>query len=141
MSNPDKTIRKPVPQEVLDLLFRYETAFNANDSDKMASLFTEDCTFVNFGGNLVLGRSNLHRAQSEVFATGGPLELIEVTYLPEHAELLDTEHALVHARQHTMSSNGEPLAEDSMEAVFTILLTRTSTGWRIRMGQNTPVSS
>lgn len=71
MPSPDSAVhREPAPREILDLLSRYETAFNSNDPDTMASLFTEDCTFVNFGGTLVLGRSDLHRAQSQVFAAG-----------------------------------------------------------------------
>lgn len=141
MSSPIGTARhEPAPPEVLELLSRYETAFNSNDPDTMASLFTENCTFVNFGGNLVIGRSDLHRAQSQVFAAGGPLESVEVTYRPEHAELIDADHALLHARQRTSTTNEEPLANDPMEAIFTIVLTREATGWRVRMGQNTPVS-
>ncbi len=131
--------RESAPQAVLDLLSRYETAFNANDPDTMASLFTEDCTFVNFGGAVALGRSDLHRAQSQVFAAGGPLEAVEVTYSPEHATLLGADHAVVHARQRTMTPNGGILSDDPMEAVFTLVLARTDEGWRIRMGQNTPV--
>lgn len=142
MRSPDSPLhRNPVPQEVLDLLSRYETAFNANDPDTMASLFTDDCTFVNFGGAVVLGRSDLHRAQCQVFAGGGPLESVAVTYRPEHATLLGTDHAVVHARQRTMTPNGELLSDDPMEAVFTVVLARTDEGWQIRMGQNTPVTS
>lgn len=142
MRSPDSPLHRDlVPQEVLDLLSRYETAFNSNDPDTMASLFAEDCTFVNFGEAVVLGRSDLHRAQSQVFTAGGPLESIQVTYRPEHATLLDADHAVVHARQRTMAPNGELLGDDPMEAVFTLVLARTEKGWRIRMGQNTPVSS
>ena len=123
--------------ELVAVLHRYEAAFNGNDVDAMNALFTEDSTFVNFSGVLVIGREELRRAQAFVFTAGGPLADVRVSYTAEHVAVLGGDHAVVHARQRTQSV--APASPDPMEAVFTAVLVRTPDGWRIRSGQNTPV--
>lgn len=126
------------PKDVVRL---YEEAFNANDADTMASLFLPDVVFVNFGGTIVHGRDRLHRAQALVFAQGGPLEHVSVRYRVESLINLSDEIAVLHARQRGLGPSGQlvDLEDDAMHAVLMLLIVRTSDGWRIRVGQNTPV--
>jgi uncharacterized protein (TIGR02246 family) len=127
--------------EIVEVLRRYEAAFNENDATGMNSLFTGDAIFVNFGGNLVFGAEDLLRAQTFVFSPGGPLEDVKVRYPVESLVFLADDIAVVHARQQTLGADDEATVgdRDPMEAVFMAVLVHDSTGWRIRVGQNTPV--
>lgn len=126
--------------QILDLVRRYESSFNDNDASAMNALFLPDAVFVNFGGNLVRGAEELYRAQAFVFAPGGPLEQVRVLYLAENLLFVDRDVAVVHARQRSADADGAPKGpDDSMEAVLMLLVVRVPDGWRIRVGQNTPV--
>ena len=127
------------PSEVIRL---YEAAFNANDADAMAALFLEDVVFVNFSGAVVHGRDRLHRAQAFVFGPGGPLEQVSVRYEVEGLIELEGGISVLHARQRGLGTDGQvaPVGEDAMHAILMLLLVRTGEGWRIRVGQNTPVA-
>ncbi len=127
--------------EIAEVVRRYEAAFNENDATGMNALFTGDAVFVNFSGNIVFGAEDLLRAQAFVFSPGGPLEDVKVRYTIESLVFLADDIAVTHARQRTLGADrpattGDP---DPMEGVFMAVLVHDSTGWRIRVGQNTPV--
>ncbi|GAA3161938.1 MULTISPECIES: SgcJ/EcaC family oxidoreductase [Streptomyces] len=130
-------------EEVAEVVARYEAAFNRNDAGAMNALFAPDTVFVNFSGTLVSGADRLHRAQSFVFAEGGPLAGITVRYTIENTAFLTPEVAVVHARQRSAGADGPTgSGSDPMEAVLTMTLMRDAAGqWRIRMAQNTPVAA
>lgn len=139
---PDPTIDAP-QEAVLAVATAYETAFNTNDAAAMNALFTEDTTFVNFNGNLVFGAGPLHRAQAFVFDPGGALEDVYVRYLVEAVAFPVPECAIVHLRQRSSQADGTVIdaAPDPMEGILTLVLVRGEDDrWRIRAGQNTPVS-
>lgn len=117
------------------VLHAYEAAFNSNDAEAMNALFAEECSFVNFGGRLVLGRKQLLLAQSAVFAADGPLAHVRVTYTVRAVVGLADELVLVHAHQ---QSEGHASGPGDLAAVFTVLLQHSNEGWLIRSGQNTP---
>lgn len=120
--------------ELIALIKQYEHAFNANNALAMNDLFAADPVFVNFAGNLVSDKGVLLKAQQAVFAEGGPLADIRVSYTVEKITHLAPGLAAVHSRQRTRAEN------DLMEAVFLIVSRRTEAGWRIVLGQNTPVA-
>ncbi|WP_330228665.1 SgcJ/EcaC family oxidoreductase [Nocardia sp. NBC_00508] len=123
----------------LPLLVRYEDAFNANDADSMNALFWEDSTFVNFGGGLVIGRGELLVKQRLVFAPGGPLHEVSVAYQHEVTIELTPTVAQMVARQRTRDSV-DP-TRDPMHGVIILTAELRDGEWRIRTGQNTPVST
>lgn len=123
-----------LPDQLRDLVQRYQSAFNTNDAAAMNALFADDVSFVNFGGRLVEGRQNLLRAQRFVFERGGALEKVSVTYEIERVTLLSDTVVVVHARQRSKDRDTQ---DDPMEAIFTLVLQRGDEGWRIKVGQNT----
>ncbi|MFD4406897.1 YybH family protein [Nocardia sp. NPDC058499] len=125
--------------EALNLLVRYEDAFNGNDADSMNALFWEDSTFVNFGGGLVTDRDELLAKQRFVFAPGGPLHDVDVTYRHEVTVELTPTVVQIVARQRTRDST-DP-AHDPMHGVIILTAEFRDDDWRIRTGQNTPVST
>ncbi|OEV04971.1 SgcJ/EcaC family oxidoreductase [Streptomyces oceani] len=127
--------------EVAEVVARYEAAFNENSAGAMNALFSSDTVFVNFSGTLVFGADHLYQAQSFVFAEGGPLADITVSYTIENIAFLTPEVAVAHARQRSVGSEGqEGDASDPMEGILMMTLMRDAAGqWRIRMAQNTPV--
>lgn len=124
------------------LIGAYEQAFNTNDARAMNDLFAAEPIFVNFGGQLVYGKEDLYRAQEFVFGPGGPLEHVRVRYLVLSTIFLSTEVAVVHSRQRSLTADGALLDADAdpLEAMFAVVLTRDGGPWRIRVGQNTPVT-
>ncbi|MCP2168092.1 YybH family protein [Goodfellowiella coeruleoviolacea] len=128
--------------QLADLVRSYENAFNTNNARAMNDLFADEPVFVNFGGNLVRDKQALHRAQSFVFAPGGPLERISVSYTIENITHLAPDLAAVHARQRTRQdgADGQVAGEDPMAAILLLVAQRTNGEWRIRVGQNTPVT-
>ncbi|MDT0441824.1 SgcJ/EcaC family oxidoreductase [Streptomyces johnsoniae] len=130
--------------EIADVVRRYGAAFNGNDARAMNALFSRDAIFVNFGGGLVFGAEQLYRAQAFVFAPGGVLEHVRVTYQIESTVFLTRGIAVVHARQRTADADGRPVEArdgDPMEAVLMMTLVRDEEdGWRVRAAQNTPVT-
>jgi len=138
---PDETATR---DEIIAVVAAYEKAFNDNDARGMNSLFTDDTTFVNSGGNLVFGSEQLHRAQARVFEPGGALASITVRYLVESVAFLAPDIAVAHARQRSAEANGahSNADPDPMESILTLALMRDDAhGWRIRVGQNTPVTA
>ncbi|WP_030106457.1 SgcJ/EcaC family oxidoreductase [Actinoalloteichus caeruleus] len=128
---------------ILTALVRdYEHAFNTNDARFMNDLFADDPVFVTFGGNLVDGKEELYRAQAAVLAPGGVLEHTSVSYTVERITRLDTGVAVIHARQRTRHSGttDERAGKDPMESVLMLVAQLDDRGWRIRIGQNTPVT-
>jgi uncharacterized protein (TIGR02246 family) len=121
----------------LNLLTRYEAAFNANEADSMNALFWEDCTFVNFGGGLVTSRDELLVKQRFVFAAGGPLHEVSVGYQREVSIELASNVLQIVARQRSRDSV-DP-TDDPMHAVLILTAECRDGEWRIRTGQNTPV--
>jgi uncharacterized protein (TIGR02246 family) len=116
-----------------DLIADYERTFNENDAAGMNALFTDDATFVNFSGRLVVGRAPLLEAQEAVFAPGGPLAAVQVRYPVEVVTELAPDVVAVHARQ---VAEGLP----QLDGRFLAVLVRVGGDWRIRVGQNTPVA-
>jgi uncharacterized protein (TIGR02246 family) len=125
--------------EVVELLERYESAFNANDARAMNHLFADGCAFVNFGGHLVEGKEALLAAQRAVFDPGGALEAVSVRYDPVRITELAPEVVALHARQRTLGwAAGE--GRDPMAAVLLVVVRREAGGAAsIVLGQNTPV--
>ncbi|ASR37750.1 DUF4440 domain-containing protein [Prauserella marina] len=125
-----------------DLVRHYEHAFNTNEAKSMNDLFADDPIFVNFGGNLVDDKEALYRAQAFVFDQGGPLENLSVSYTVESITHLAEGLAVVHARQRALRSGAASAGprEDPMEAILLIVAQLDDGGWRIRIGQNTPVT-
>ncbi|MEU2872781.1 SgcJ/EcaC family oxidoreductase [Streptomyces olivoreticuli] len=143
-----KTVQQPgesgfsgQEEEIADVVARYETAFNQNDTRAMNSLFSPDAIFVNFSGNLVFGADRLYQAQSFVFANGGPLADIAVRYTIESIVFLTPEVGVAHARQRSAGADGQMEAgRDPMAGILTMTLMRDAAGeWHIRLAQNTPV--
>lgn len=128
--------------ELTALIKQYEHAFNDNDALGMNDLFAADPVFVNFAGNMVSDKGVLLTAQQAVFAEGGPLADIHVSYTVEKITHLAPGLAAVHSRQRTRRTDGGTVktGHDLMEAVFLIVSRRTGAGWRIVLGQNTPVA-
>ncbi|WP_307875252.1 SgcJ/EcaC family oxidoreductase [Frankia nepalensis] len=124
------------------LIDAYERAFNGNDARMMNDLFAPEPVFVNFGGQLVRGKSDLYRAQELVFGPGGPLEHVRVRYVMLSTIFLAADVAVVHARQRSLAPDGTIVdhEDDPLEAVFTVVLVRNDGHWRIKVGQNTPVA-
>ncbi|MQA10210.1 MAG: SgcJ/EcaC family oxidoreductase [Pseudonocardiaceae bacterium] len=125
-----------------DLIKHYEHAFNTNDANSMNDLFVDDPIFVNFGGNLVDDKESLYRAQAFVFGQGGPLENISVSYTVESITHLTAELAVIHSRQRTLRSEADTQDQrkDPMEAIFMVIAQLIDGEWRIKIGQNTPVT-
>lgn len=120
------------------VLAQYEGAFNANDADGMNALFWEDSTFVNFSGSVAANRDDLLAKQRFVFGVGGPLHDVSVHYHLEKTIELAPDFVQVVARQRTRGSD-DP-AQDPMHGVVILTLEQRESTWRIRTGQNTPVS-
>ncbi|MET0386625.1 MAG: SgcJ/EcaC family oxidoreductase [Polyangiales bacterium] len=142
MPDPDSKLADREEQKAVHaLLARYEAAFNSKRPDEINALFTEDASFVNFGGNLVRGREALHRAQSVVLGPGGPLEHARVRYTVESTVFLTPEVAVLHARQRSAGSAADQVetTRDPLHAIFVIVAQKRANGWLIRTGQNTPV--
>ena len=136
-------------RELVRLVGQYEDAFNANDANAMNALFAAEPVFVNFNGIVVSDKDALLKAQQAVFAEGGPLAAVEVTYTVEKVTHLAPGLAAVHSRQRTRRPDNERNTDgeqdtnggaDPMEAVFLIVARRTGDEWRIVLGQNTPVA-
>jgi len=108
----------------------------------MNDLFAPEPIFVNFGGQLVQGKDELYRAQEFVFGPGGPLEHVQVRYVVLSTTFLSADVAVIHSRQRSVAPDGTlvDLGEDSLEAVFTVVLVRNDGHWHIKVGQNTPVA-
>ncbi|WP_217697497.1 YybH family protein [Nocardia donostiensis] len=123
----------------LDLLTRYENAFNTNDADAMNALFWRDCSFVNFSGGLVTDRDELLAKQRFVFAPGGPLHEVDVEY--QHEVTIELAPAIVQivARQRTRDSVDPK--HDPMHGVIILTVEFRDNDWRVRTGRNTPVST
>ncbi|MEV6136268.1 SgcJ/EcaC family oxidoreductase [Nocardia sp. NPDC051990] len=128
-----------IDNPALNLLARYEDAFNANDADSMNALFWEDSTFVNFGGALVTSRDELLTEQRFVFAPGGPLHEVSVGYQHEVTIELTPTVVQIVARQRTRDSV-DP-THDPMHGVIILTVEFRDGEGRIRTGQNTPVST
>ena len=129
--------------EIISVIAAYEKAFNDNDAHGMNALFSDDTIFVNFGGNLVFGSEQLHRAQALVFDPGGALENISVRYLVESVLFLTPDIAVAHTRQRSAEADGTLWTGDTdpMQSILTLVLVRDQEhGWSIRVGQNTPVT-
>ena len=124
-------------RELVRLVQQYEDAFNANDANAMNELFDAEPVFVNFSGTVVSDKGVLLKAQQAVFADGGPLAAVDVTYTVEKVTHLAPGLAAVHTRQRSRGTDGEA---DPMEAVLLVVARRTGDGWRIVLGQNTPVA-
>ncbi|MGW6728173.1 SgcJ/EcaC family oxidoreductase [Nocardia sp. NPDC055029] len=120
------------------VLERYEGAFNSNDADGMNALFWEDSTFVNFSGSVAAGRDELLTKQRFVFGANGPLHDVNVHYHLEKTIELAPTFVQVVARQRTRGSDDS--APDPMHGVIILTLEQRASEWRIRTGQNTPVS-
>lgn len=127
---------------LVELVENYERAFNANEAGVMNDLFASDPVFVNFGGRLVRGKESLYRSQALVLGPGGPLEEVSVGYAVESVTHLAPGLAAVHARQRTAPSGTDDVERsgDPMEAMFLIVAELVEGEWRIRIGQNTPVT-
>lgn len=141
---PSKCDESGTRDEIIAVVAAYEQAFNDNDAKAMNALFSDDTIFVNFGGNLVFGSQQLYRAQAFVFQPGGALENITVGYLVESVVFLAPNIAVAHTRQRTAETDGTlaNVHRDPMESILTLVLTRDDqSGWRIRFGQNTPVTA
>lgn len=121
------------------VLERYEGAFNSNDAEGMNALFWEDSTFVNFSGSVAVGRDELLGKQRFVFGAGGPLHDVSVEYHLEAAIELAPAIVQIVARQRTRGS--ADLKGDPMHGVIILTLERRDGEWRIRTGQNTPVTT
>ena len=119
----------------------YEQFFNSHDAASMNRLFTDDAVFVNFSGTIVQGRMDLMSAQSFVFRAGGPLHNVKVKYDIQCEIPINDDVTVIHSLQSGMSVDGTvlPLGQDVMRGVLMVLLVRTSEGWRIKVGQNTPI--
>lgn len=142
MPEPQPKLADRADQTALhDLLARYEAAFNEKRPDEMGALFTEDASFVNFGGSLVRGREALQRAQSVVLGPGGPLERVRLRYSVENLVFLAADIAVLHARQRSASTQADQLSStrDPQHAIFVIVAEKRASGWLIRSGQTTPV--
>ena len=129
-------------QDLIEVIEQYEAAFNSNDAYAMNDLFAPDPVFVNFAGDMVLDKGVLLRAQQAVFSEGGPLAGIDVSYTVEKVTYLASDVAAVHSRQRSQPPNrtATDRRNDPLEAVFLAVLRRTEAGWRIVLGQNTPVA-
>jgi uncharacterized protein (TIGR02246 family) len=62
----------PDPHAVLSVLARLADAWNAGDADAYGSLFTPDCTYVTFDGQLLDGRTAITDVHRWLF--DGPLK-------------------------------------------------------------------
>ncbi|WP_017976658.1 SgcJ/EcaC family oxidoreductase [Actinopolyspora halophila] len=135
-------MRNETDRALADLVENYEHAFNANEAGVMNDLFANDAIFVNFGGKLVRGKESLYRSQALVFGPGGPLEDVSVDYAVESVTYLAPGLAAVHVRQRTARSeaDGVERSGDPLEAMFVIIAELVDGAWRIRIGQNTPVT-
>ncbi|NEW48106.1 SgcJ/EcaC family oxidoreductase [Nocardia cyriacigeorgica] len=122
----------------LNLLDRYENAFNTNDADAMNALFWEDSTFINFSGGLVADRDELLAKQRFVFAAGGPLHEVSVRY--EHEMTIELTPAVMQIVARQRTRDGVDPARDPMHGVIILTAEFRDDEWRIRTGQNTPVS-
>ncbi|GAA2495551.1 hypothetical protein GCM10010406_34730 [Streptomyces thermolineatus] len=139
---PDEAASGQEQKEIVEVVTRYEAAFNQNDAEAMNALFSPDAVFVNFSGTLVFGAEDLYESQAFVFSEGGPLVNITVQYLVESIVFLTPAIAVVHARQRSATPDGRPVAvgKDLMESILTMTLVRDENDdWRIRAAQNTPV--
>jgi len=123
-------------RDLIELIKQYEDAFNADDAYAMNELFAAEPVFVNFSGSVVSDKGALLEVQQAVFADGGPLAAVDVTYTVEKVSHLAPGLAAVHSRQRSRQAGA---IMDPMEAVFLVVARRTGDGWRIVLGQNTPV--
>lgn len=129
--------------EIILVIAAYEKAFSDNDAKGMNALFSDDTIFVNFNGNVVFGSEQLYRAQALVFEPGGALENIDVRYLVESLVFLAPDIAVAHTRQRSVEADGTLSNGDAdpMQSILALVLVRDEQqGWRIRVGQNTPVT-
>ncbi|MBL1075847.1 SgcJ/EcaC family oxidoreductase [Nocardia sp. 2] len=120
------------------VLEQYEAAFNTNDADAMNALFWDEATFVNFSGSVSTNRADLLAKQRFVFAENGPLHDISVRYDVERTIELAPSFVQVVARQHSRDTSAS--TPDPMHGVIILTLEQRESEWRIRTGQNTPVS-
>lgn len=135
-------MRNGADRALNDLIKHYEHAFNTNDAKSMNDLFADDPVFVNFGGTLVEDKESLYRAQEFVFGPGGPLEDLRVSYTVESITHLAAGLAVVHSRQRTLRTGtaAPERSRDPMEAIFMVVAQLADAEWRIKIGQNTPVT-
>jgi uncharacterized protein (TIGR02246 family) len=128
---PCCAFQSQAPQEVIDAANRlartYEQAWNAHDAAKIASLFTEDATYVSAGGESAAGRRQIQQLVGQEHQ--GPLRQSTVTITVRSVRALSPD--LVIADSHTTVSGAQAGAMPPSLHVTTIG-EKVGGQWRIR---------
>ena len=120
-----------------DRFARFLAAYNDGDAAGLAALFTEDATFVNVAAGLARGRDEIetmHGAGFASFLRGTQISFddVEVRSLgPDHG--IGLGHWSIHPHE---NGSGEKFPE--RRGLLSFVLVKSSEGWRIAAGQNTP---
>lgn len=126
--------------EVADVVARYEAAFNGNDANAMNALFHRR--------HDLRERRGQPRIRVRVLVPGAGVRLRRATarglrqvHHREH-HLPATRVAVAHARQRPATADGtlKSVDAENKESIVMFVLSRTATGWQIRVGQNTMVA-
>jgi uncharacterized protein (TIGR02246 family) len=121
--------------DVRAVVAQWEQAWNQHDMRALASLFTTDADFVNVGGRHWKGQEQIreqHQARINQFKSSiWTTKFVSVQFL-------EPDIALAHINW-VLEGDTDPdgTARPARGGVFTWILTKSGTSWRIRAAQNT----
>jgi uncharacterized protein (TIGR02246 family) len=121
---------------ITNLYRRLIDGWNQHDGAAMASLFTENGNLVGFDGSQVDGRTEIESHLSSIFAHHRPAEFVMIV---RDIRLLGADSALLRAVA-GMVPPGKTEIMPPLNAIQSLVVSRTGDDWRIELFQNTPAA-
>jgi uncharacterized protein (TIGR02246 family) len=131
----DQTTQQSAEPSVQQLVSQLQNAWNAGDGPAFAAPFAEDAHFVTVQGRPIAGRPAIAAGHHGIFSTiyagsTNTMELLHTESVADGVQLAQT--------RNTLSVPAGPLA-GVRQAIGTLVLRATETGWEIVSSQNTLV--
>ena len=126
-------------EAILEIVNRWETAWNAHDMSAMGNLIAEDADFVNVAGLHWKGKPQIVREHAERHRTN--LKLSSWRTEKIGIQKLGSGFALVHIEWGmTGDTEFDGTPREPRRGIFSWLVTKTGDRWLIRAVQNTNVT-
>lgn len=124
--------------QIGSVLVSFAAAWNADDMNKFAELFTPDADWVNIRGSRWKGVEEIKKNHVEIhnrFYSKSRLEFVETS-----VRMITKDVAVIHAREIITGSDVPKQAGISDESQMSLIVVRRDAKWLIASGQNTNVA-
>ena len=127
----------PGMETIEDVIRHAETAFNANDPEAFAQIFTDDAWSVGVAGEVLHGHQEILETSRRLFA--GALKEQYARYVVDELRHLSPQVAIARTMAYAIDADGNDLDVGHAMVALYVLIGGEEQGWRVIARQNTIV--